>query len=100
MLQLHKLVISIGKLAEGYKKAGQFVQIKVGDSKPGFFAIASPPQGNSEGLVEVLIKDGGEGSTANLLCNVSQSKHSLWWHLQPAVCSSMSGGRRQAGLIA
>ena len=74
MLQLHKLVVSVGKLAEGYKKAGQFVQIKVGDSKPGFFAIASPPNANSEGLLEVLIKDGGEGSTANLLCNVSQGE--------------------------
>ena len=73
-VQLHKLVINVGKLAEGYKKAGQFVQVKVGDSKPGFFAIASPPKANSEGLIEVLIKDGGEGSTANLLCSVSQGE--------------------------
>lgn len=73
--QLQKLIIDVGKLAEGYKKAGQFVQVKVGDSKPGFFAIASPPNSNSNGLLEVLIKDGGDRSTANLLCNVSQGKH-------------------------
>lgn len=76
VLQLHKLKLSIGKLADGYKKAGQFVQVKIGDSKPGFFAIASPPDSNSDGLIEVLIKDGGEGSTANLLCNISTGKHS------------------------
>ena len=70
--QLHKLVINVGKIADGYEKAGQFVQIKVGDSKPGFFAIASPPHSKSDGLLEVLIKDGSPGSAANLLCNASQ----------------------------
>lgn len=68
---LKKLVIDLGSLAEGYKTAGQFVQIKVGDSKAGFFAIASPPDSNNQGLVEVLIKDGPPDSTANLLCNIS-----------------------------
>lgn len=29
---------------EGYTKAGQYVQVKIGDSKPAFLAIASPPQ--------------------------------------------------------
>lgn len=70
-MQLKKLVIDLGSLAEGYKTAGQFVQIKVGDSKAGFFAIASPPDSNNQGLVEVLIKDGPPDSTANLLCNIS-----------------------------
>ena len=70
-MQLKKLVIDIGSLAEGYKTAGQFVQIKVKDSKPGFFAIASPPGSNNQGLVEVLIKDGPPDSAANLLCNLA-----------------------------
>lgn len=68
--QLKKLVIDVGHLAEGYKTAGQFMQIKVKDSKPGFFAIASAPNSNNQGLVEVLIKDGPAESTANLLCNI------------------------------
>ena len=65
--------------------AGQFMQIKVGDSKPGFFAIASAPDSNNQGLVEVLIKDGPPESAANLLCNISPGVHlsvfpavSLW----------------------
>lgn len=69
--QLKKLVLDIGSLADGYKTAGQFLQIKVGDSKPGFFAIASAPDSNNQGLVEVLIKDGPPESAANLLCNMS-----------------------------
>ncbi len=76
-MQLKKLVIDLGSLAEGYKTAGQFVQIKVGDSKAGFFAIASPPDTNNQGLVEVLIKDGPPDSTANLLCNISAGIDSL-----------------------
>lgn len=76
MLQLKRLVIDVGSLAEGYKTAGQFMQIKVGDSKPGFFAIASAPDSNNQGLVEVLIKDGPPESAANLLCNISPG-----WHL-------------------
>lgn len=78
MLQLHKLVINVGKLAEGYKKAGQFVQIKVGDSKPGFFAIASPPNSSSDGLIEVLIKDGSPGTAASLLCQGPQGMRPIF----------------------
>lgn len=51
------------------------MQIKVGDSKPGFFAIASAPDSNNQGLVEVLIKDGPPESAANLLCNISPGAH-------------------------
>lgn len=70
-MQLKKLVLDIGSLAEGYKTAGQFVQIKVKDSKPGFFAIASAPDSNNQGLIEVLIKDGPPDSAANLLSHIS-----------------------------
>ena len=31
------------ELSAGYKAPGQYVKIKVGDNKPGFYAIASPP---------------------------------------------------------
>ena len=33
---------------------------KVGDSKPGFFAVASPPDPNNAGVLEFLIKAAGE----------------------------------------
>ena len=85
VLQLHRLVINVGKLAEGYKKAGQFVQIKVGDSKPGFFAIASAPNSSSDGLIEVLIKDGSPGTAASLLCEGPQGMRPRFYHMS-AVC--------------
>ena len=72
------MIIDVGSFAEGYKTAGQFMQIKVGDSKAGFFAIASPPDSNNQGLVEVLIKDGPPDSTANLLCNATEGKINAW----------------------
>lgn len=125
-LQLHRITVDLGSLADAYTKPGQFVQIKVGrcctcsalpatrgllhgclppppgsltplpcvppgwgnnptttatssrdlysslqvgDSKPGFFAIASPPDPNNAGVVELLIKD--QGGAAELLCKAN-----------------------------
>jgi hypothetical protein len=39
-------------------------QVKVGDGKPGFFAIASPPDPNNQGLLEFLIKAQGDAAEA------------------------------------
>jgi len=64
--QLQSLVLDIGILAEGYRIPGQFIQIKVGDSKPGFYAIASPPDVNNQGCVELLVKS-IPGTTAEIL---------------------------------
>jgi hypothetical protein len=36
----------------------------VGEGKPGFFAIASPPDPNNQGLLEFLIKAQGEAAEA------------------------------------
>lgn len=47
---------------------------QVGESKPGFFAIASAPDPNNAGVVELLIKE-QPGSTAELLC---QAKAGGW----------------------
>lgn len=58
--QLHKVVVDVGDLAAGYAKGGQFMQIKVGEGKPGFFAISSPPDPNNQGMLEFLIKAQGE----------------------------------------
>ena len=63
------MTVDIGKLAGDYTKPGQFIQVKVGDTKPGFFAIASPPDPNNQGLVELLIKR--QGDTAEAICAVA-----------------------------
>ncbi len=68
-LQLQSVTVDIGKLAGDYTKPGQFIQVKVGDTKPGFFAIASPPDPNNQGLVELLIKR--QGDTAEAICSVA-----------------------------
>jgi len=62
--KLHKVVVDVGDLAGGYSKGGQFMQIKVGEGKPGFFAISSPPDPNNQGLLEFLIKAQGEAAEA------------------------------------
>jgi NAD(P)H-flavin reductase len=69
---LFHLVIDISanpELRKGHRKAGQFVQMKVGGSKPSFLAIASPPQMAESGGLEFLIKY-VDGSTAGLLCGL------------------------------
>lgn len=65
------LTLDVGPISEGYSKAGQFIQAKVGESKPGFFAIASPPStdNNTQGLLQLLVKKAGE--TAEMLCALS-----------------------------
>jgi len=65
------LKLDVGPISEGYTKPGQFVQAKVGDSKPGFFAIASPParDNNDYGKLQLLVK--AQGGTAELLCKLS-----------------------------
>lgn len=68
---LHKLLIDVGEAAAAYTKPGQFIQIKVGDSKPGFFAIASAPDPNNQGVLELLIKK--QGGTAELLCDIAKN---------------------------
>jgi hypothetical protein len=44
--------------------------MQVGDSKPGFYAIASPPDPNNAGHVELLIKS-IPGTTAEILAGSS-----------------------------
>lgn len=69
---LHALLLDAGALAAGYAKAGQFVQLKVADTdKPGFFAIASPPEPNNAGMLELLVKS-QPGSTAEALCKLGE----------------------------
>lgn len=68
---MHRVLIDVGpKTSEAYTKAGQFVQAKIDGSKPGFFAIASAPDQNNAGVIELLIKNQGE--TAELICQTEQ----------------------------
>jgi NAD(P)H-flavin reductase len=59
------------ELMEGHTKPGQFVQVKIGNSKPAFLAIASPPKLAAKGSLEFLIK-AVEGTTAGMLCNLQR----------------------------
>lgn len=42
-------------IAQGYINPGQFVKLKIGDGKPNFFAIASPPDGRT--TLSFLVKE-------------------------------------------
>jgi hypothetical protein len=46
---------------------------QVGEGKPGFFAIASPPDPNNQGLLEFLIK--AQGEAAEALAGALLSQH-------------------------
>eukprot|EP01025_Chloroclados_australasicus_P055162 TRINITY_DN6613_c1_g1_i2.p1 TRINITY_DN6613_c1_g1~~TRINITY_DN6613_c1_g1_i2.p1 ORF type:complete len:257 (-),score=30.44 TRINITY_DN6613_c1_g1_i2:282-1052(-) len=70
-VELHTLKIDVGPLSQGYSKPGQFIQIKVGESKPGFFAMASPPN-STNSVLEILIKKQGE--TAEALCEMNSDQ--------------------------
>lgn len=67
LMQMMRLWVNIGTLASGYTKPGQFLQLKIGDSKPAFIAIASAPDSESE-VVELLIKN--QGGTSEALCGL------------------------------
>ena len=80
-LDLHHIVVDLGEtgIASAYNKPGQFVQLAVGDSKPGFYAIASGPSTSNQ--MEFLIKYDGETSQA--ICHL-QADDEL-------VCSAVMG---------
>ncbi|CAG9463970.1 unnamed protein product [Pedinophyceae sp. YPF-701] len=61
---LTSITLDVGERSSGYTTAGQFLQLKVGDSKPAFIAVASPPRPSSE--IDLLIKS--QGGTSDLLC--------------------------------
>ncbi len=68
---LHRCLVDIGPLASEYKIPGQFIQAKIAaDGKAGFFAIASAPDSNNSGVVELLIKPSGEAAEA--ICAATQ----------------------------
>ncbi len=62
---LNRLLVDVGPQAAKYTIAGQFVQVKVEeDGKAGFFAIASPPDANNAGVLELLVKASGDPAEA------------------------------------
>ena len=64
-MQLVKITVDMGGLAKDYTKGGQYIQIKVGDSKPAFYALASAPAPDKP--VEIIVKN--QGDTAEILCD-------------------------------
>lgn len=94
-LQIQKVILDVGSAADSHTKPGQFLQVKVEGGKPGFYAIASPPDPNNQGVVELLVKNQGE--TAEALCSKSAGGHCPW-PFQPtdalvARCTSWTVGK-------
>jgi len=72
--QHFQLVLDVSgnrELMDGHTRPGQFVQVKVGDNKPVFLAIASPPNVAAKGSLEFLVKS-VEGSASGLLCSLGK----------------------------
>lgn len=62
---LNRLLVDVGPQAAKYTIAGQFVQVKAEeDGKAGFFAIASAPDVNNAGVLELLVKASGDPAEA------------------------------------
>ena len=63
---LNRLLVDIGAAAAAkYTVAGQFVQVKMEEEgKAGFFAIASAPDANNAGVIELLVKASGDPAEA------------------------------------
>ena len=63
---LNRLLVDVGGAqAAKYSIAGQFVQVKTEeDGKAGFFAIASAPDANNAGVLELLVKASGDPAEA------------------------------------
>lgn len=78
------VTVNVGTaVSEGYTKGGQFLQMKVGDSKPAFLAIASAPEASAGGMMEFLIKDIPE-TTANMIVNLKEGDEvclAFLWHV-------------------
>ena len=74
-MQLQTVVLDIGALGLTYQKGGQFLQLKVGDSSPGFYAIASGPDPGNKGVIELLIKKAGD--TAERVCSAPEGAYPI-----------------------
>ena len=99
MLQLQLLRVDLGGLVDGYTTAGQFIQMRVGEKKAGFFAIASPPDKENRGPVEVLVKDNAPETTAHDLCRIEPGIWSSYRVLHAPACKLFMiapGGFRRA----
>ena len=69
---MQTIVVDLGTRRPTYIKGGQYVQLKVGDSKPAFIALASPPT-QAGTSVELLIKS--QGGTSELLTALQSGDH-------------------------
>lgn len=72
-------VQATASIAESYKAAGQYVQIKKDGGKPGFYAMASPPDGRN--VLTFLVKESEANAFLvnmkdgeNIECSIAQGK--------------------------
>ena len=69
---LQLVTVNVGtEISKGYIKGGQFLQMKVGDSKAAFLAIANAPAASEDGMMEFLIKDVPE-TTASMIVKLAK----------------------------
>jgi arabinosyltransferase len=86
---MHIITVDVGQeISAGYTNGGQFLQIKVGDSKPAFLAIANAPAASKDGTMEFLIKflpDSTAGHITGL--SAGDNVRALGWRFpsQPAI---------------
>jgi NAD(P)H-flavin reductase len=74
---LNRMLVDVGAEATStYALAGQFVQVKMDEEgKAGFFAIASAPDANNAGVIELLVK--ASGDPAEALCAAGEGTRVL-----------------------
>lgn len=66
------VTVNVGtEISKGFTKGGQFIQMKVGDSKAAFLAIANAPAASEGGMMEFLIKDVPE-TTASMIVKLKE----------------------------
>ncbi len=72
-VQFQTLLLEIGPAAaEKYTTPGQYLQVRLKGGKPGFYAIASTPEGSASGTVELLVRCRGENAEA--LCRIEEGE--------------------------
>ena len=65
---MHIVTVDVGKaIAATYKKGGQYLQMRVGDGKPAYLAVANSPEASADGKMEFLIKYFPDSNHADII---------------------------------
>jgi hypothetical protein len=86
--QMHVILVEAGDVAKRYTTCGQYLQIKVGDSKPAFLAIANAPGSVEKDTLEFLVKS-VPGTTADQLTKLEAGADVCSSHIKPIAFGSL-----------